>query len=107
MKKQLKNTLAVALSVLFVLTCFVLPASAAVPEYGKAGGYLAIGDSIGRGCGADGSYLDRNGNPTGSNKPGGQYDLYDMRNVKGAYTTKIAAAIGCKMPLSGRSAIPV
>ncbi len=98
MKKQLRNTLAVALSVLFVLTCFVLPASAVVPMYGQEGGYLAIGDSIGRGCGADGSYLDRNGNPTGSNKPGGQYDLYDMRNVKGAYTTKIAEAIGCKMP---------
>ncbi len=97
MKKQLRTTLAALLSVLLILTCFV-PAFAAVPEYGKQGGYLAIGDSIGRGCGAEGSYLDKNGNPTGESKPGGQYDIYEMRNVKGAYTTQIAEAVGCKMP---------
>ncbi len=97
MKKQLRTTLAALLSVLLILTCFV-PAFAAVPEYGKQGGYFAIGDSIGRGCGAEGSYLDKNGNPTGESKPGGQYDIYEMRNVKGAYTTQIAEAVGCKMP---------
>ena len=31
MKKQLRNTLAVALSLLFVFSCFVLPVSAALP----------------------------------------------------------------------------
>ena len=98
MKKKLRNTLAVALSLLFVLSCFVLPVSAAVPMYGEAGGYLAIGDSIGRGCGADGSYIYKDGSPTNSNKPGGQYDQYEFRNVKGSYTTQIAEKIGCQMP---------
>ena len=98
MKKQLKCTLAAALSLLLAFSCFVVPAGAAVPMYGEAGGYLAIGDSIGRGCGAEGSYLDENGNPTGSNKPAGQYDLYQLRNVKGAYPTLVADAIGCTMP---------
>ena len=97
MKKQLRTTLAALLSVLLILSCFV-PAFAAVPKYGEQGGYLAIGDSIGRGCGADGSYLDKDGNPTGESKPGGQYDIYEMRNVKGAYTTQVAEAVGCKMP---------
>lgn len=99
MKKQLKNTLAVALSVLFVLSCFVLPVSAATyPTITADGGYLAIGDSIGRGCGADGSYIYKDGSPTNSNKPGGQYDQYEFRNVKGAYTTLIAQKLNCKMP---------
>ena len=71
MKKQLRNTLAALLSLLLVLSCFV-PAYAAVPKYGEQDGYLAIGDSIGRGCGAEGSYLDKDGNPTGDPKPGGQ-----------------------------------
>ena len=97
MKKQLKNTLAALLSVLLVLSCLV-PAFAVVPQYGEQGGYLAIGDSIGRGCGAEGSYLDKDGNPTGDDEPGGQYDIFEMRNVKGAYTTQIAEAVGCKMP---------
>ena len=121
MKKQLRTTLAALLSVLLILTCFV-PAFAAVPEYGKQGGYLAIGDSIGRGCGAEGSYLERDnvtpieigkdndgnsiraeldakGMPLDKSvKPAGQYDYYDFRNVKGTYTTQIAEAVGCKMP---------
>ena len=97
MKKSFRNTLAALLSLLLVLSCFV-PAFAAVPKYGEQGGYLAIGDSIGRGCGAEGSYLDKDGNPTGDPKPGGQYDIYEMRNVKGAYTTQVAEAVGCKMP---------
>lgn len=121
MKKQLRTTLAALLSVLLILTCFV-PAFAAVPKYGEQGGYLAIGDSIGRGCGAAGSYLERDnvtpieigkdndgisiraeldakGMPLDKSvKPAGQYDYYDFRNVKGAYTTQVAEAIGCKMP---------
>lgn len=101
MKKQLKKTLSLVLTLLLALSCFAVLAGAAAPEvtqYGEAGGYLAIGDSIGRGCGADGSYLDENGNPTGSNKPAGQYDMYNLRNVQGAYTTLVAEAVGCKMP---------
>lgn len=121
MKKQLKTTFAALLSLLLILSCFV-PAFAAVPKYGEQGGYLAIGDSIGRGCGAAGSYLERDnvtpieigkdndgnsiraeldakGMPLDKSvKPAGQYDYYDFRNVKGAYTTQVAEAIGCKMP---------
>ena len=102
MKKTFKSTLALVLSLVLALSCFAMLAGAEdaseIPQYGKAGGYLAIGDSIGRGCGAEGSYLDADGNPTGESKPGGQYDLYNLRNVKGAYTTLVAEAVGCKMP---------
>ena len=96
MKKQLRTTLAALLSVLLILTCFV-PAFAEEPA-AEPVKYLAIGDSIGRGCGADGSYLDKDGNPTGESDPGGQYDIYEMRNVVGAYPTLVAEALNCKMP---------
>ena len=98
MKKQLKNTLAALLSVLLVLSCLV-PAFAVVPKYGEDGGYLAIGDSIGRGCGAEGSYLDKDGNPTGDDEPGGQYDIFEMRNVQGCVPYQIAQWVGCKAPV--------
>ena len=103
MKKQFNKTLSLVLALLLALSCFVMlvgaeDAEPTVTQYGQAGGYLAIGDSIGRGCGSEGSYLDENGNPTGSNKPAGQYDMYNLRNVKGAYTTLIAEQVGCTMP---------
>lgn len=121
MKKPLRNTLAVALSVVFALTCFALPAGAVMPEPGQTK-YFAIGDSIGRGCGAQGSYLDENNEPIASDKtdeagnaipieldangmpvdsgvkPAGQYDMYNLRNVRGAYTTLLAEDLNCKMP---------
>ncbi len=98
MKKQIRNTLAVVLTLLLAVGCFVLPVSAALPDYSADGGYLAIGDSIGRGCGADGSYKTSAGEPTNSNKPAGQYDEYWFRNVEGSYTTQIAEKLKCKMP---------
>ena len=60
--KKLRNTLALLLALLMVLSVFALPASAAtiknVKQYGAQGGYVAFGDSIGRGCGSEGFYLD-------------------------------------------------
>ncbi len=103
MKKQLKKTLALVLSLVFMLSCFTLAANAAtaknVKQYGVEGGYVAFGDSIGRGCGSEGFYLDENGKslPEGQ-EPVGQYDIYRMRNVKGAYPTLISEAIGCQAP---------
>ncbi|MCR5485795.1 MAG: SGNH/GDSL hydrolase family protein, partial [Clostridiales bacterium] len=95
MKTMTKKLLSVFLAALIVLPC-VIPAFSAtkdnVRQYGKEGGYLAIGDSISRGCGSDGFYLDQD------KAEGGQYDLYYMRNVKGAIPTQIAEAVGCKMP---------
>ncbi len=95
MKSSLKKLLAFTLTALLLISCAV-PAFAATKEtvrqYGKEGGYLAIGDSISRGCGSDGFYLDQD------KAEGGQYDLYYMRNVKGAVPTQIAEAVGCTMP---------
>lgn len=113
MKKQLRTTLAALLSVLLILTCFV-PAFAEEPA-AEPVKYLAIGDSIGRGCGANGSYKNVDGTPaTDENgvtavfdennvllnnpKPGGQYDAYEFRNVEGAYPTIVAEALNCTMP---------
>ena len=101
--KKLRNTLALLLSLLLMLSVFALPANAAtaknVKQYGTEGGYLAFGDSIGRGCGSEGFYLDEQGNPLPEGQePGGQYDIYAMRNVKGAYPTLISEAIGCEAP---------
>ena len=103
MKKKLRNTLALTLTLLLVFSCFVLPAGAAtaknVKQYGTEGAYVAFGDSIGRGCGSEGFYLDENGNPLPEgSSPGGQYDYYYMRNVQGAYPTLISQAIGCNAP---------
>ncbi len=95
MKSTMKKLVAVTLTALLLIPCAV-PAFAATKEtvrqYGKEGGYLAIGDSISRGCGSDGFYLDQD------KAEGGQYDLYYMRNVKGAVPTQIAEAVGCTMP---------
>lgn len=85
------------LALVMTFSCFTAAVSAAsednVRQYGKAGGYLAIGDSIGRGCGSDGFYMDRDKAPDG-----GQYDLYELRNVEGSYPYLIAQAVGCKAP---------
>lgn len=101
--KKLRNTLALLLSLLMLLSVVAVPASAAtiknVKQYGAQGGYVAFGDSIGRGCGSEGFYLDGDGNPLPEGQePGGQYDIYSMRNVKGAYPTLISEAIGCEAP---------
>ncbi|MBQ7637644.1 MAG: hypothetical protein IJS90_01920 [Clostridia bacterium] len=99
MKKTLKKTAALMLCALMLLGCVgaAFAADAGEPEADN-GGYLVIGDSIARGCGSDGFYLDRNGAPLPEGDEGGQYDEFDMRNVQGAYTTQVAEAIGCNMP---------
>ena len=65
MKKNMRRILAALLSVLLVFACCTAAVSAATAEtvrqFGKEGGYLAIGDSISRGCGAEGFYIGRNG----------------------------------------------
>ena len=95
MKNHAKKALALTLSFVLLLACGI-PAFAATKEtvtkFGEAGGYLAIGDSISRGCGAEGFYIDQD------KAEGGQYDEFFLRNVQGAVPTQIAQAVGCEMP---------
>ena len=100
MKHRFTKALAIALTLFLLLSCCV-PAFAAtretVTKYGEAGGYLAIGDSISRGCGAEGFYIGRDGEylPNGE----GQYGEYDLRNVQGCVPYQIAQAVGCVAPM--------
>ena len=100
MKKALKHVLSLTLVLLLAVGCcgVCFEALAADEPAEGASGYLVIGDSIARGCGAEGFYLDRDGNPLPEGDEGGQYDEFDMRNVKGAYTTEVAEALGYEMP---------
>ena len=101
MRKTMKRSLALAMSLLLLLTCFGAAFAAAEEAPGEEAApvnYLVIADSIGRGCGSEGFYLDRNGNPLPEGDEGGQYDEFDMRNVQGSYVTQIAEALGCNMP---------
>ena len=100
MKTITKKTLAVLLSLLMLCSCAVAAFAATaetVAKYGEAGGYLAIGDSISRGCGAEGFYIGNNGEylPEGE----GQYGEYSLRNVQGCVPYQIAQAVGCKAPM--------
>ncbi len=65
MKKNVQKVLALILTALILSSCCSLLATAAtkdtVVQYGKAGGYLAIDDSIARGCGSEGFYIGLNG----------------------------------------------
>ena len=99
MKKGFRRPMALLLCLLLAVGCFALPAGAEddAPA-AENGGYLVIGDSIARGCGSEGFYLDRDGNPLPEGDEGGQYDEFDMRNVKGAYTTTVAETLGFNMP---------
>ena len=96
MKSSIKKTIALILTLIMLAGTVAVGASAATKEtvfqYGKEGGYLAIGDSISRGCGAEGFYIDQD------KAEGGQYDEFFLRNVQGAITTQIAEAVGCEMP---------
>lgn len=101
MKQNAKKILAVLLTLVLLLGTFAVAVSAATPEtvhqYGTEGGYLAIGDSISRGCGAEGFYIDEDGSymPDGE----GQYGLYHLRNVQGCVPYQIAQAVGCNAPM--------
>ena len=102
MKTTLKKTLAIVLCAFMVFSCFTLLSSAAtkddVYQYGNDGGYLAIGDSIGKGCGAEGSYIGKNGEQLTVETCGGQYNDNDCRYVKGSYAAQVADAVGCEAP---------
>ena len=100
MKKYLRSVLALALSLLIACSCVYVAFAATketVHQYGKEGGYLAIGDSISRGCGAEGFYIGRDGSyePEGE----GQYGAYELRNVQGCVPYQIAQAVGCTAPM--------
>lgn len=88
MKHSFRKTVIWALAVMLAFSCVGLTSFAAtkdnVTQFGKEGGYLAIGDSIGKGCGSVG---EANG-----------YEDYNMRNPEGAYPTQVAEALGCLMP---------
>ena len=92
----MKKIIATALAIIFAFSCFACTASAAtaqtVKQYGEEGGFLAIGDSMFRGCGAEGFYINND------EYEGGQYDMYFLRNVTGAVPTQISQAVGCNAP---------
>ena len=100
MKKRIRSGLAFVLALLIAVSCCSVSFAATaktVRQYGKEGGYLAIGDSISRGCGAEGFYIGENGEylPDGE----GQYGAYEMRNVQGCVPYQIAQAVGCTAPM--------
>ena len=92
----MKKIISVVLCVTFIISCFAFTGQSAnaqtVKQYGEAGGYLAIGDSLFRGCGADGFYINND------EYEGGQYDMYFLRNVVGAVPNQISQAVGCNAP---------
>ncbi|MBR4726470.1 MAG: hypothetical protein IK080_01105 [Clostridia bacterium] len=100
MKKTLRSILALTLSLVIACGCCSVAFAATketVRQYGKEGGYLAIGDSISRGCGAEGFYIGKDGSyePKGE----GQYGAYELRNVQGCVPYQIAQAVGCTAPM--------
>ena len=103
MKKHFRSILSLTLAVILLLSCGVAALAATkdnVTQYGAAGGYLAIGDSISRGCGAEGFYIGRNGGylPNGE----GQYGEYDLRNVQGGKAKYRVNIVGdAKVPVDG------
>ena len=88
MKNRTKRLLAMALSLIMIFSCMSMGVFAAdeetVRQYGEEGGYLAIGDSVCRGCGT-----------AGYPQP---YYNYSKRNVEGAFPYIVAKAVGCTMP---------
>lgn len=104
MKTTLKKALVILLCTLTCFSCFTLLGSAATKEdvfqygAGRDGGYLALGDSIGKGCGAEGSYIGKNGERLTVETCGGQYNDNDCRYVVGSYAAQIADAVGCEAP---------
>lgn len=87
MKTSLRRVCTLVLALVLTLSCIGIPAFAADPvrQYGTEGGYLAIGDSVTRGCGTAGYF-------------NGQYYDFDQRNVDGAFPYAVAQAVGCTTP---------
>lgn len=104
MKTILRNSIAIILCALISLSCLAVFGSAATKETvfqygaGSEGGYLALGDSIGKGCGAEGSYIGKNGERLTVENCGGQYNDNDCRYVVGSYAAQVADAVGCTAP---------
>lgn len=102
MKTSCKKALSIFLCSLMIFSCFALLGSAATKEnvfqYAQTGGYLALGDSIGKGCGAEGSYIGSNGERLTVENCGGQYNDNDCRYVLGSYAAQVADAVGCEAP---------
>ena len=88
MKNRTRRLLAMALSLIMIFSCMSMGVFAAdeetVRQYGEEGGYLAIGDSVCRGCGT-----------AGYPQP---YYNYAKRNVEGSFPYIVAKAVGCTMP---------
>ena len=85
MKAKKLIALVLVLAALFSLCSIQAFAATAenVRQYGKEGGYLAIGDSISRGVGA--LSIDECNDP-------------ELRNVEGGFTYLVAQAVGCTCP---------
>ena len=104
MKKTIIKSISVMLAFVMLISCGMVQAFAATAEtvhkYGEEGGYLAIGDSICRGCGADGFYTNPDTKEKDeANKDGeGQYGDYSVRDVFGCVPYQIAQAVGCVAP---------
>ena len=94
MKSRTKRLLAMALSLIMIFSCMSMGVFAAdeetVRQYGKEGGYLAIGDSVCRGCGSEGYFI--------PSQDHSHYYDYTQRNVEGAFPYVVAQAVGCSMP---------
>ena len=87
MKKAFK-ILALVLALVMTFSCIGISAFAAtessVMQYGETGGYLALGDSVSRGCGASVNYS-------------GEYYNFADRTVSGSFPLRVAQAVGCKI----------
>ena len=96
MRNTVKKAVSLIMIMLLAASSLVIKAFGAdaetVRQYGSEGGYLAIGDSISRGCGAEGFYIDTD------KAEGGQYDEFELRNVEGAFPYLVAKAVGCAAP---------
>lgn len=86
--KTTRRILAIILVILAITSCIGTAAFAdntkTVKQYGKLGGYIALGDSVARGVGA-----------TGDNDVE-THDFYD-RTVEGSYPYLVAQAVGCNI----------
>jgi len=88
--KRMIGKLALLLAVLILVSCMSVGTFAAdkpVRQYGQAdengyGGYIALGDSVARGCGANGTDMSA-------------YRNYKNRVVENSYPYTVAKAVGC------------
>ena len=97
MKNGSKRLLAMALCLVMLCSCLGVQAFAATPDdvrqYGAEGGYLAIGDSVCRGCGSEGYFIPEKGGSS-------HYNDYSQRLVEGSFPYIVGKAVGCDMPSS-------